>query len=92
MKMVPISESLTLFRCFLQRLTGKNRVASFIAAAFLNFRELKRPLSCGRFLHIFCPCFDNVFAPLGLISRTSNKIVEIVVTSECYLIINPFEK
>ena len=39
------------------------------------------------FLHNLCPCFDIVFAPLGLITRTSNNIVEIPVTSECYLTI-----
>ena len=37
------------------------------------------------FLHNLCPYFDIVFAPLGLITRTSNNIVEIAVTSECYL-------
>ena len=44
------------------------------------------------FLHNFCPCLDIVFAPLELITRTSIKIVEIVVTSEPYLIINHFKK
>ena len=39
------------------------------------------------FLHNLCACFDIVFAPLGLITETSNNIVEIAVTSECYLII-----
>ena len=44
------------------------------------------------FLHNFCPCLDIVFAPLELITRTSIKIVEIVVTSEPYLIIKHFKK
>ena len=38
------------------------------------------------FLHNLCPCFDIVFAALGLITRASNNIVEIAVTLECYLI------
>ena len=33
-----------------------------------------------------------MFALLGLITRTSNKIIEMVVKSECYFIINPFKK
>ena len=37
------------------------------------------------FLHNLCPYFDIVFAPLGLITRTNNNIVEIAVTSNCYL-------
>ena len=43
-------------------------------------------------LHNLCPCFDIVFASLGIIARKHNKIVEIVAVSECYLIINPFKK
>ena len=39
------------------------------------------------FLHNLCPCFDIVFTPLELITRTSNNIVEIAVTSECDLVI-----
>ena len=59
---------------------------------FLTFVNCEGLYLAEGFLHNFCPCFDIVFAPLGLITRTSNKIVEIVVTSECYLIINPFKK
>ena len=59
---------------------------------FLTFLNCEYPHVAKGFFHIFCPCFDIVFAPLGLITRTSNKIVEIEVTSECYLIINPFKK
>ena len=40
------------------------------------------------FLHKLCPCFNIVFAQLGVITRTRNKFVEIVVASEWYLIIN----
>ena len=44
------------------------------------------------FLHNIFPCFDIVFAPLGVITRTNNKIVEIAATSAYYLIINLFKK
>ena len=40
------------------------------------------------FLHKLGQCFDIVFAQLGLITRTKNKFVEIVATSEHYLIVN----
>ena len=43
-------------------------------------------------LHNLCPFFVIAFSPLGVITRKHNKIVEIVVTSECYLIISPFKK
>ena len=35
----------------------------------------------------FYPFFDNAFAELGVITRTSNKFPEVVAVSECYLII-----
>ena len=44
------------------------------------------------FFHNLCPCFDIVLALLKVITRTNNKIVEIVTASECCLIINPFKK
>ena len=59
--------------------------------SFLPFAKCEGPYLAEGFLHNFCPCFNIVSAPLGLITRTSNKIVEIVVTSECYLIINPLK-
>ena len=59
---------------------------------FLTFVNCEGPYLAEGFLHNICPCFDIVFAPLGLITRTSNKIVEIVVISGYYLIINPFKK
>ena len=40
-----------------------------------------------RLLHNICPCFDIVFAQLGVIPRARNKFVEIVAAAECYLII-----
>ena len=40
------------------------------------------------FLHNLCPCFDIVFAQLGVITRTRNKFVEILATPERYLVIN----
>ena len=54
---------------------------------FLTFVNCEGPYLVEGFLRNLCPCFDIVFAPLGLITRTSNNIVEIAVTSECFLII-----
>ena len=59
---------------------------------FLTFVNCEGPYLAEGFLHDFCLCFDIVFAPIGLITTTSNKIVGIVVTSESYLIRNPFKK
>ena len=39
------------------------------------------------FLHNLCPCFDIVFAQLGVIPRARNKFSEIIVVAERYLII-----
>ena len=46
------------------------------------------PLPCGTIPSQPCPCFDIVFAELGVITRTQNKFVEIVAASERYLIVN----
>ena len=54
---------------------------------FLTSVSCKGPYLVEGFLQNLCSCFDIVFAPLGLITRTSNNIVKIAVTSECYLII-----
>ena len=35
----------------------------------------------------FCPCFDIVFAQLGVFPRARNKFVEIVAATKRYLII-----
>ena len=40
-----------------------------------------------RLLHNICPCFNIVFAQLGVIPRARNKFVEIVAAAERYLII-----
>ena len=40
------------------------------------------------FLHSICPCFDIVFAQLGVITKARNKFVKIVAASERYWIIN----
>ena len=53
---------------------------------FLTFVNCEGPYLVEGFLHNLCPCFAIVFAPLGLITRTSKNIVEIAVTSERYLI------
>ena len=50
------------------------------------------PYLAEGFLYNLCKCFDIVFAPLGLITKTNNKVVEIAVTSECYLIIKLLKK
>ena len=59
---------------------------------FLTFVNCEGPYLAEGSLRIFCPCFDIPFAPWWLITRTSNKIVEIVVTSDSHLIRNPFRK
>ena len=40
------------------------------------------------FLLNFRPCFDNAFAQLENIPRTTNKFDEIIAVAECYLITN----
>ena len=40
------------------------------------------------FLHNPFPCFNIVFAQLGVITRRRDKFVEIVAASECYLMVN----
>ena len=45
-------------------------------------------LPMAGFLHNPCPCFDIVFAQLGVIPRTRKKFVEIVAVTECNLITN----
>ena len=39
------------------------------------------------YLYNFYPFFDNAFAELGVITRTSNKFLEVVAVAEGYLII-----
>ena len=95
MRKVPFSESLFFFSgTFFRDLPEMERIGLPVLSLlpFLTFVNCEGPYFAEGFVHIFCPCFDIKFAPLGLITRTSNKIVEIVVTSECYLIINPFKK
>ena len=41
------------------------------------------------FLHNLCPCFDIMFAQLGVIARTRN---EITAATECYLVITHIKK
>ena len=91
---VPFSEYLfffygTFFRDLLERIG----LPALSLLPFLTFVNCEGPNLAKGFLHIFCPCFDLVFVPLGLITRTRYEIVpivEIVVISECYLIIIPF--
>ena len=40
----------------------------------------------------FTTCFDIAFAQVGVIPRTRNKFVEIIVVAECYLITNHVKK
>ena len=89
---VPFSDSLSFFGTFLRDLVERIGLPVLSLLPFLTFVKCEDPYLAEGFLHNLYPCFDIVFAPLGLIRRTSNKIVEIVVTSECYLIINPFKK
>ena len=76
----------TFFRDLLER-TG---LPVLLLLPFLTFENCESPYLAEGFLHSFCPCFDIVFAPLGLITKTSNKSAEIVVTSGRYLIIHTF--
>ena len=78
----------TFFRDLLERIG----LPVLLLLPFSTFANCEGPFLAEGFNHNFCPCFYIVFAPLGFITRTSNKIVEIVVTSECHLIINPFKK
>ena len=44
------------------------------------------------FLHNLCPCFDIVFAQLGIIAKTRNNFAEITAVAEYYLIITREKK
>ena len=44
------------------------------------------------FLHSRCPCFDIVFAQLGVIPRTRNNFVEVTAAVEYYFIITHVKK
>ena len=59
---------------------------------FLTFVNCEGPYLTEGFLHNLWPCFDIVFVPLGVITRTNNNIVEIVAASERYLLINYLKK
>ena len=76
----------TFFRDLLERIG----LPVLLLLPFLTFENCESPYLAEGFLHSFCPCFDIVFAPLGLIAKTSNKSAEIVVTSGRYLIIHTF--
>ena len=76
----------TFFRDLLERIG----LPVLLLLPFLTFENCESPYLAEGFLHSFCPCFDIVFAPLGLITKTSNKSAEIVVTSGRYLIIHTF--
>ena len=56
---------------------------------FLTFMNCEGPYLAEGFLHNLSSYFGIVFAQLGVITRTRNKIVKI---SECYFTINPFQK
>ena len=88
------SKPLSFLSYSFQRLFGKNYFVFFVNCyyPFWTFVNCEDPYLAEGFLHNLCPCFNIVFAPLGVITRTNNKIVDIVVASECYLIINPFLK
>ena len=47
---------------------------------------MAKPLT-ERLLHNVCPCFDSVFAQLGVISRARKKFVKRAAVAERYLII-----
>ena len=53
---------------------------------FLTYVNCEGPYLVKVFLYNFYLFFDSAFAQLGVITRTSNKFVEIVVVAERYLI------
>ena len=69
--------SLYLFSStFLRDLPERIGLPVLSLLTFLTFVNCEGPYLAEGFLHNFCPCFDIVFAPLGLITRTSNRIVK----------------
>ena len=54
----------------------------------VTFVKCEGPYLSEGFLHKLCPCFDVVFAQLGVITRIRKNFVEMVATSERYLITN----
>ena len=56
-----------------------------IATTFFNLHELQR--SSEKLLHNIWPCFNIVFARLGVIPRARNRFAEVVAAAERYLII-----
>ena len=57
---------------------------------FLTFGNCEGPYFVEGFLHNLCQYFDIVFAPLGVIIRANNKIVEIVAHITVLLNYKPF--
>ena len=54
---------------------------------FLSYMNCKGPYLVKGFLYNFYPFFDSAFTQLGVITKTSNKFVEIVAFTERYLIL-----
>ena len=69
----------TFFRGLLERISLPVLYKSLLP--FLTFVNCEGPYLIEGLLQNLCPCCNIVFAPLGLITRTSNNIAE-VVTSE----------
>ena len=59
----------------------------YIATTLLSFANYEGPQLVEGFLHNLCPCFDIVFAQVGVIPKTRNNSVEIVAVAERYLVI-----
>ena len=70
-------------------LEGASLFVSFINRYCLS--QLSKVLT-ERPLRNICPCFDIVFAQLGVIPRARNKFVEKVAAAERYLIITHVKK
>ena len=59
---------------------------------FSIFVNCEGPFLAEEFFHNLCPCFDIVFVQLGIIPRTTNKLVEIVTVAVRYLVITVKDK
>ena len=76
-----------LFLVLFWRLFSKELVCLFCKSLlpFLTFVNCEGSYLAERLLSNLCPWFGIVLVPLRVITRTNNKIAEIVAASECYL-------
>ena len=65
----------------------KNWFLSSMNCYYLSYLLWIAKVLTEGFLHNLCPCFDIVFAQLGVIPRTRNRSAEVAAVVERYLII-----